>query len=160
MSGSFNGWNQIGSANWRIENDEFVADSGNGHLVTASSYDDFQIRMEFWADDGANSGVFLRASDPEAVNDRNAYEANIYDTRPDQTYRTGSIVNFAAPVVTINTPGRWNTYDIMVQGTHLEVRLNGTPTVVLEDDTYSRGPITLQYGAGLVKFRNVEIREL
>lgn len=160
MSGSFDGWNQIGDANWRIENGEFVADSGNGHLVTAADYDDFQIRLEFWADEGANSGVFLRASQPDAIADSNAYEANIFDNRGDQTYRTGGIVNFAAPAVSINTPGRWNTYDITAQGTHLVVRLNGSTTVVVEDDTYSNGPISLQYGAGLVKFRNVEIREL
>ena len=36
MSGSFEGWRQVGDANWRIENGEFVADSGAGHLVTAS----------------------------------------------------------------------------------------------------------------------------
>lgn len=160
VSGSFDTWNQIGDANWRIENGEFVADSGNGHLVTKSSYDNFQIRLEFWVDEPANSGVFLRASDSSSIVDSNAYEANIFDTRADQTYRTGGIVNFAAPVVTIMTGGRWNTYDITANGTNLIVRLNGATTVVLEDDTYSSGPISLQYGAGVVKFRNVQIREL
>lgn len=160
LSGSFDGWNQIGDANWRIENGEFVADSGNGFLVTESDYDNFQLKLEFWVDDPANSGIFLRISEPDAVGAGNSYEVNIFDTREDQTYRTGGIVNFAAPVVTINTGGRWNTYDITANGTHLEVRLNGTPTVVLEDDTYSSGPISLQYGAGIVKFRNVQIREL
>ncbi|MEX2367339.1 MAG: DUF1080 domain-containing protein [Pseudohongiellaceae bacterium] len=160
MSGSFDGWRQLGSANWRIENGEFVADSGNGHLVTERDYDDFQIQLEFWADEGANSGVFYRISNPDAVADSSAYEANIFDTRPDQSGRTGGIVNFAAPVVLINTPGRWNTYDITANGTSFKIKLNGVTTVVLEDDTYDSGPISLQYGSGLVKFRNVRIREL
>jgi hypothetical protein len=98
LSGSFDNWNQIGDANWRIENGEFFADSGFGHLVTADSFSNFQIQLEFWADEGANSGVFLRVSDPADVLDTNAYEVNIFDTRPDQTYRTGGVVNFAAPL--------------------------------------------------------------
>ena len=32
LSGSFDAWNQIGDANWRIENGEFVADMGAGHI--------------------------------------------------------------------------------------------------------------------------------
>jgi hypothetical protein len=160
MSGSFDGWNQIGDANWRIEGDEFVADSGNGHLVTEQSYGDVQIQLEFWVDVPANSGVFMRASDPTSVTQSNAYEVNIFDTREDQTYRTGAIVEFAAPSEVIMTNDRWNTYDITMDGDQITVVLNGITTVEMEDDTYASGPISLQYGAGVVKFRNVRIREL
>jgi hypothetical protein len=38
--------------------------------------------------------------------------------------------------------------------------LNGTVTVDIEDSTYSEGPFTLQYGSGVVKFRNVQIQRL
>ena len=31
------------------------------------SYADFQIRVEFWADDEANSGIFIRCADPEKI---------------------------------------------------------------------------------------------
>ena len=160
MSGSFNGWRQIGDANWRIEDGAFVADSGNGDLVTENSYTDVEVKLEFWVDETANSGVFLRASNPDQIADRNAYEINIYDTRPDQTYRTGGIVNFMPPAVVINTGGRWNTYDVSIRDHHIIVKLNGVTTAVLEDDTYDAGPIALQHGAGVVKFRNVQIREL
>lgn len=160
MSGSFDGWRQIGDANWRLENGEFVADSGNGHLVTAASYDDFQIKLEFWVDEPANSGIFLRATNPDAIADSTAYEVNIFDTRADQTYRTGGVVNFTAPSVSINTGGHWNTYDITADGDNLVVILNGVETINMNDDTYSSGPLSLQYGAGIVKFRNVEIRRL
>ena len=94
------------------------------------------------------------------VLDTNAYEVNIYDTRPDQTYRTGGVVNFAAPSTVINTPNQWNTYDITADGENIRVILNGVTTADVNDDTYSTGPITLQYGAGVVKFRNIRIRAL
>jgi hypothetical protein len=159
-SGSFEGWRQIGNANWRIENGEFVADSGAGQLVTQESYTDVRIQAEFWVSEGANSGIFLRAADPDSITDTTAYEVNIFDTRPDQTYRTGGVVHFAAPAEVINTAGQWNTYDVTLQGDHLVVVLNGVQTVDIHDATYASGPLSLQYGAGTVKFRNVRIQKL
>jgi len=44
-------WNRIGDANWRAADGAIVADKGTrGFLVSKSSYKDFQIRAEFWAD--------------------------------------------------------------------------------------------------------------
>jgi hypothetical protein len=162
-TGSFDGWRQLGSTNWRIENGEFVAtDGGNGTLVTQDSYTDIHISAEFFVDAGAtNSGIFLRASDPDRIADTNAYEVNVYDERPDQSGRTGGIVNIAAPSAVINAAGNWNTYDITAQGDHLVVVLNGVTTVDVHDSTYASGPIALQYGgAGEVRFRNVKIEPL
>jgi len=56
--------------------------------------------------------------------------------------------------------GEWNTFEIRAEGTRLQVTLNGTVTVDIEDSTYSEGPFTLQYGSGDVKFRNVQIQTL
>src|SRR5262245_18688705 len=59
-------FNRIGDANWRAEGGAIVADKGakGGHLVTKRSYRNFQVRAEFWADHGTNSGIFFRASNP------------------------------------------------------------------------------------------------
>ena len=157
---SLDGWNVLGDANWELEDDAVRADSGRGFLVTPRSYGDFELTLEFWVDEPANSGIFVRCADAQSVRDDNSYEVNIFDTRADQTYRTGGIVHFAAPTSVINAGGRWNTYEIRAEGTRLTVRLNGTQTVDMNDSTYASGPIALQYGAGVVKFRNVRIREL
>ena len=157
---SLDGWNVLGDANWALEDDAVRADSGGGFLVTPRSYGDFELTLEFWVDEPANSGIFVRCADAQSVRDDNSYEVNIYDTRADQTYRTGGVVHFAAPTSVINAGGRWNTYEIRAEGTRLTVRLNGTQTVDMNDSTYASGPIALQYGAGVVKFRNVRIREL
>src|SRR3954469_7662789 len=61
-------WNSTGEANWRIEDGALVADKGKGgHLVTKNSYKNFQINAEFWADEEANSGIFIRCKDPTAT---------------------------------------------------------------------------------------------
>lgn len=155
------GWDIVGDSNWMV-GDGFVESSSGqtGYLVTPESYADFELSVEFWVDEIANSGVFIRCSDTSAISDRTAYEVNIYDTRPDQTYRTAAIVNFAPPAQVIDVGGQWNTFEIRAEGGHLQVSLNGTETVDIEDTTYSEGPVALQYGAGTVRFRSVRIRPL
>lgn len=157
---TLDGWNPIGDANWELADGAVQADSGGGFLVTPESYGDFELTLQFWVDEPANSGIFIRCADPQMVTDRNAYEVNIYDTRADQTYRTGGIVHIASPASVINSPGQWNTYEIVAQGPRLRVWLNGAEMVDVEDAQFATGPIALQYGAGVVKFRNVLVRGL
>ena len=153
-------FNPLGDANWELADGAVQADSGSGFLVTKESYADFELTLEFWVDEPANSGIFIRCADGMMVTDRNSYEVNIYDTRADQTYRTGGIVHIAAPASTIMTGGKWNTYEITARGSRLHVTLNGEEMVDIEDTQFAEGPIALQYGLGVVKFRNVRIREL
>jgi hypothetical protein len=154
-------WTPIGDANWKLEDGVVVADKGNGFLVSKNSYPDFQIRAEFWVDPDANSGIFIRATDPTKVTAANAYEVNIFDKRPDPSYGTGAIVNVAKPSTFLKAANQWNTYDITAKGPQFTVILNGTKTVDGAQDTKNpSGRIALQYGAGVVKFRKVEIRPL
>ena len=153
-------FNPIGDANWEIVDGVVQADSGGGFLVTKESYSDFHLTLDFWVDEPANSGIFVRCADAESVNDRNSYEVNIYDTRADQTYRTGGIVHIAAPASVVMTGGQWNSYDIRLEGSRIVVTLNGLHMLDIEDTQFADGPIALQYGLGVVKFRNVRIREL
>jgi hypothetical protein len=157
---SMRGWNVVGTANWQVTEGAVQASSGAGFLVTPMSYGDFQLITELWVDDDANSGVFIRCSDPMMITADNAYEVNIFDKRPDPAYRTGAIVNVAKPSAMINAGGKWNTLEISAQGRRLTVTLNGTRTVDVQDDKHARGAIALQYGAGVVKFRSVRIRAL
>ena len=152
----------LGDANWRIEDNSAMADesSAASFLVTNDSYTDFDLELEFWVNTEANSGVFLRCQDPAAITDTSCYEANIYDTRSDQTYRTGGIVNVASPAEFVYTGGQWNRYQIRAEGNRLQITLNGRNMVDVEDSMFASGPIALQYGSGIVRFRNVRVRPL
>jgi hypothetical protein len=157
-------WNRVSDANWRGVDGAIQADAksekANAYLVSKNSYTDFQIRAEFWASDDANSGIFLRCSSATEISDKNCYEANIFDQRPDPTYGTGAIVNVAAVVPMPKAGGKWNTYDITVKGTQLTLVLNGVKTVDVQDSKLASGPFALQYAAGVIKFRKVQIRPL
>jgi hypothetical protein len=154
------GWDVVGNANWSVADGAVQATMGTGFLVTPMSYGDFQLTADFWVTDDANSGIFIRCSDPKTITATNAYEVNIYDKRPDPAYRTGGIVDVAKPMAMITTGGKWNTIDITARGTKLIVVMNGMKMVDVDDKKYARGPIALQYGAGTVKFKNVRLRTL
>ncbi|RXK56385.1 DUF1080 domain-containing protein [Oleiharenicola lentus] len=155
------GWDQLGNANWNIADGIVQATAGKGFLVTKESFVDFELLVEFWVDEPANSGVFLRCEDRRVVTDANAYEVNIFDRRPEPRYGTGAIVGVAAVDPMPKAGGRWNTYEISARGNVLTVTLNGVRTVdAVHDTKHAAGPIALQYGSGLVKFRRVLLRRL
>ena len=160
-SNGLDNWNRVGDVNWRAEEGAIVADKGKGgHLVSKNSYTDFQIRAEFWADHTTNSGIFIRISDPKNIGAKSAYEVNIYDQRPDPSYGTGAIVNVAKVSPMPKAGGKWNTYEITAKGSRLTVLLNGIQTVDVQDSKFASGPIALQWGRGVVKFRKVQIKPL
>jgi hypothetical protein len=150
-----------GDANWRLEDDSVVADKGSGFLVTKTSYGDFELRAEFWVDSKANSGIFIRDENAAKPSTKTGYEVNIYDERPEPEYGTGAIVDTAKVVPMPKAGGKWNVMEITAKGSVFTVVLNGQKTVDAVNDTKHRqGVIALQYGAGVVKFRKVEIRTL
>jgi hypothetical protein len=157
---SLDAFNKVGDANWRLADGVVQADSGTGFLVTKQPYGDFEIKAEFWVDEKANSGIFIRCADPTKIGADSCYEVNIFDTRPDPTYGTGAIVDVAKVATMPKAGGKWNTYEIRAEGPRMIVTLNGVRTVDVQDAKHARGPIGLQYGAGVVKFRNVQIRAL
>jgi hypothetical protein len=157
-------WDRVGETNWRVEEGAIVADKRTSkdaaHLVTKAKYKDFQVYVEFWASDDANSGIFLRCQDPTTISDRSCYEANIFDQRPDPTYGTGGIVHFAEVNPMPKAGGKWNTYEITAKGRQITVVLNGQKTVELHNGLFAEGHLTLQHGAGVIKFRKVAIKPL
>ncbi len=163
-------WNRVGDANWRVEGGTIMADQGkSGFLVSKTSYKDFVIYAEFWAETDTNSGIFLRASDPNKIGADNSYEVNIWDIRPDPKYGTGAIVDFVAvPVPIVNKAGgRWNTYEITAKGADLTVKLNGVITASTQNSKYASGPFALQFGPGVkgvtggpIKWRKVQVKSL
>jgi Domain of Unknown Function (DUF1080) len=165
-------FDKVGDANWRIEDGVVVADRGNGFLVTKETYGDYQIRAEFWVGDDANSGIFIRCTDPQKIDAKTAYEVNIWDDRPGKGYATGAIVNVAKVDPMPKSVGKWNVYEITAKGGTFTIVLNGQQTVEGKDSKHATGRIALQHGLGnkdaagvvndkgVVKFRKVEIKKL
>lgn len=157
---SFTNWTMTGNANWRIANGMIEADMPRGFLVSRESYADFELRADVFTLPESNGGILFRITDARDPGIQNAYELNINDARKDQTGRTGSIVNVAEPLVKIDAGNQWVTVEILAVGPKMTARLNGMLTAEATDAKYARGPIALQAAGGLVRYRNVQIREI
>ena len=156
-------FNIVGDANWSAENNAIQATEGNGtsFLVTKENYSNFTLRVEFWASEDSNSGIYMRCEDANRITDRTCYEANIYDQRGDPSFGTGAIVHIAPVDEPRPTVGnKWNVLVITLDGDHLVVELNNKRTVDVHDDLLASGPIALQRALGTLRFRKVVIREL
>jgi len=157
-------WDRIGDANWRIVDGVAQADTGekgkSSFLMTRQAYGDFMLRAEFWVSDDANSGIYMRCPDLADIKDTNCTEANIFDQRPDPTYGTGAITHLSPIVNMPKAGGRWNTYEITARGPRIVVVMNGVQTGQTDKANALRGNIGLQWAAGIVKFRKVELKPL
>jgi hypothetical protein len=160
---------RVGDVNWRAEDGAIIGDKGKGgFLLSNNSYKDFELRVEFWAAHNANSGIYMRCSEPKNLTDKTCYEANIFDQRPDQTYATGGIVHRGKVITPVKAGGKWNVFEITAKGSTMTVVLNGTKTAEINNVEFPSGPIALQFGnlppnaapGGAIRFRKVQIRSL
>ena len=153
---------RLGEANWTAKDGAIQADRKNskdaGILLAKTSYTDFEIYAEFWADEEANSGIYIRVMNQQVVNTKAAYEVQIWDKSP--AMATASLMPPAKASPAFKAAGKWNTMEISAKGPRMTVKMNGEQAVDVNDTAFSSGPIALQYNAGTIKFRKVMIRPL
>jgi len=159
---SLSGFSPTGEADWKVEDGTITATKGVGFLVTKQMYGNFELKAEFWPDKSVNSGIFLRCADGP-VNAMACYEVNIFDAHAE--FPTGSINNVKTVLPDRpNTTEKWNTFEVMAEGSHIVLKLNGKTTVDARDERRANGTIALQEGganaSGVVRFRNVKVRPL
>ena len=157
-------WNRTGDGNWRAVKGAIQVDAKTNKdaafLYSKNAYTDFELYVEFWADEAANSGVFYRITNTTTINTKGGYEVQIFDKNP--PYPTASLVNVAqaAPIPAFKAADKWNTFEITVRGARMIVRMNGEQAVDVYNSAFPTGPIGLQYNSGTVRFRKLMIRPL
>lgn len=152
-----------------------------GNLITAKQYANFVFRFEYRVEPGSNSGIGIRypgTGDSAYV----GMEIQILDDthqrykgmlRPEQ--HTGSIYDVVPARTRFQKPaGEWNEEEILADGSHIRVTLNGVVIVdydlslVKEPEVLKKHP-GLRRPAGYIgilghrsraEFRNIRIREL
>ena len=167
---------------------KFLNAGSSNHLRTAEDFQDFQLRLDFQIDRGANSGLFLRGArndkDPaytgcelQILDDFN-FEADTNSKLSDYQFTAGLYGSKAPDTKNALRPlGEWNTYDVCYRGSRMTVRLNGKPIHDIDThkvggnppfkDRVPTGFIGMQrHGAGsstgddYARFRNLFIRPL
>jgi hypothetical protein len=154
-------WNRTGAGNWRAMDGAIQIDGKTNKdaafLYSKNAYTDFELYVEYSADEDANSGVFLRITNTQTINTNGGYEVQIFDKNPN--FPTASMVNLVkAPEKFSKFAGRWNAFYITAKGPRMTVVMNGERAVEVDNDAFRSGPIGLQYNSGTVRFRKVMIR--
>ena len=120
-----------------VEDGEIVCKPG-GNMYTAEDYDNFIFRFEFKLTPGANNGLGIRM-DKRGDAAYNAMELQILDNTADkykdlQPYQYHGSVYGIVPAKRghLAPVGEWNTQEVIADGTHIKVTLNGE--VIIDAD--------------------------
>ena len=156
------GWKATSDVDWKVENDHIVATKGEpGFLLTEVRFSDYEIELEFQADEKTNSGLFLRTSDDVKDPAKDCYEINIAPT--DNPFPTGSIVGRAKVSEQVTAPesDQWHSLHALVDQDHIQVWVNGQQAADYKDTTgLAAGKIGLQFREGAIRFRNIRLRPI
>jgi hypothetical protein len=158
------GWQDpaTAAAHWKVENGELINDGQGTDLVTAKSYRNFELRLEWKIPLKGDSGVYLPGGQQVQIWAKDSGSG-------------GFVFNHkytVSPTVVADKPlGEWNAFVIKLLEGKVTVTLNGK--VVMQDVPVEKGfdppllgpaegPLRLQKSPHnvMTTFRNVFIREL
>ncbi len=152
------GWQAESDANWRVESGCIVVDNGSapGLLRTTAQFDDYELTLEFQAEQDTNSGVFVRTSPRPTDPEVECFEINI--APGSNPFPTGSIVGHVKTNEAVASDG-WHRMSITVFKRKLSVQIDDRPTATLADTApFGRGYVGLQYNSGAVRFRKIRLK--
>ncbi|MGI9469962.1 MAG: 3-keto-disaccharide hydrolase [Rubripirellula sp.] len=154
------GWEIAGQANWRVEDQTIVVDDGDACLLcTSVPWKNYELVLEFNADEGTNSGVFLRTPLDPLDPALDCYEVNIAPV--DNPFPTGGVVKRKKASEIQESPGTWQTMRMVLDGRDLKVSVDGKELCSFEDPLdLPAGRIGLQHNSGKIAFRNIRLRPL
>ena len=158
-SKSLKGWTAVTKTNWKVEEGAIVADGGEvGLLVHQDTYKNYELRLEFKADKGTNSGVFLNTLKKDNKVDSTCYELNI--APPDNPFPTGSLVG-RVKYSEAGENNQWRKFEVRVVDGRVTVKLDGKQVVdYLSDPPASGKRLGLQKNSGRIAFRAIKVRKL
>jgi serine/threonine protein kinase/formylglycine-generating enzyme required for sulfatase activity len=178
------GWQKdpIQPGDWHVQDGMLVGGgpAGSSCLYSErSDYKDFHLRVEARITGDASGGLCFRAAIPaEAAPIRlptTGYKVELFEPKDLHTARTGSVwglgsgpdgptqtgFKYLEPQV---TPGQWFTVDVLAEGSHTVVMVNGKLTLDNHwiKKQYPPGRIALVQDSGKpsVEYRKIQIQEL
>jgi hypothetical protein len=158
--------------NWHVENGAIVSGGDRSHLFSErSDFENFHLRVEAMINADGNSGVYFRseyglsrlAADKKAAFPA-GYQAQIYLGSEKNAPRTGSLSQVVGVFEQLVKPDTWFTMEIIAQGKHIVIKIDGKTTVDFLDEQhpYKKGCFALQQNGAktVAHFRKIEIKEL
>jgi uncharacterized protein (TIGR03067 family) len=186
QAGAEKGWTQLfngkdlsgwkghakGTTGWDVKDGVLVSSGPVSQLFSArGDYENFHFRVEARVNHGGLSGQGFRAKFGPGTPE--GYKAAINSTSRELTgLRTGSLyflrisTNYPLESLrdTLVKPDTWFTQEVIAEGNHITIKLDGEVLVDLidKDNSYRKGHLTLERADRdtVVQFRKIEIKEL
>jgi hypothetical protein len=161
-----------GKGSWAVKDGLLVCEPARGGAYLFSDrddFDDFHLRVEAMVNDVGDSGVFFRAEPGPGT--PQGYEVRINCTAADPD-RSGSLwkrlpldnQKLQSVREALVQPNTWFTQEVIADGNHLTVRIDGQPVVDRPDPDFSftagcfaLGPTSRETA---LKIRRIEVRDL
>ena len=178
------GWTKVGDrgSGYLVENGVlFSAPDCKANLFTEAEYSNFVLRFDFKLTEGANNGIGIRSplAGDAAYSGMEIqildHDAPVYRGKLKPTQYHGSVYDlFPAKTGYLKPTGEWNSEEIVANGSHIIVTLNGTVIVDADLSTIT-DPEVLKKHPGVkrtsghigllghdtrVEFRNIRIKPL
>jgi len=174
----FEGAGQPAENCWAVEDGLLVGLKTKGPwLRTKEEYEDFNLRLEYRVDAGANSGIYVRVpanGNHHRDNDTlppAGFEVQILDDFAEKYSKLkpyqycGSVYDIAGAKKHVGrSAGEWNTLELNCDGCHITSTHNGVVIVEVTADEFplimlrkKKGFLGLQNHGGGVAFRNIRV---
>ena len=158
---------------WRGATDGYACEDGllvcqkrgGGTLFTVKEFGDFVFRFDYRLEPGGNNGISVRGHEIQVLDDDAPQYKNI---KPCQ-YHGSIYCTVPAKRGHTKPAGQWNSEEIMCQGSHWKVSVNGAVIVDVDLATVpgqealakrTNGPLGFLGHGARVEFRNLRVKEL
>lgn len=174
---TFNGWkiSEPEKNSWKIENGAFVANGPRSHLFyvgDAQPFKDFELKVEVMTKPGSNGGIYFHTQPQDTGWPKYGFEVQVNQTHTDWK-KTGSLYDVVNVKEQLVKDNEWYTYDIIVKGKHVTVKVNDKVAVDWEQPAdrqpgkdftriLDQGTFALQAHdpKSVVYYRNIMVRRL
>jgi hypothetical protein len=145
---------------WKVVDGIITGDGPASHLFwMKQECENCEFRAEVKLNHSGNSGMYFRTAFGPGF--PKGYEAQVENTSPDPQ-KTGSLYGISKVLEQLIPDDTWWTQDIIAQGTHIIIKINGKVVTDTHDSRYTKGYLALQqHNAGsIVQYRNLMMRPL
>jgi len=145
---------------WKVVDGIITGDGPASHLFwMKQESENCEFRAEVKLNHSGNSGMYFRTAFGPGF--PKGYEAQVENTSPDPQ-KTGSLYGISKVLEQLIPDDTWWTQDIIAQGTHIIIKINGKVVTDTHDSRYTKGYLALQqHNAGsIVQYRNLMMRPL
>jgi hypothetical protein len=174
---TFDGWKKAeeNPDTWTIKDGAFVAAGPRNHLFYVGDpnpFVNFELKLEAMTEPGSNGGVYFHTEYQPEGWPKKGFEVQVNQTHTDWK-KTGSLYDVVNVKEQLVKDNEWYTYDIIVKGKHVTIKINDKVAVDWEQpadwkagEAFARiidkGTFALQAHdpKSVVRFKNIRVKRL